>query len=227
MQRYHRSPPPHKDGWRAEHLIAFTAEQDCAAAITDFVGALAAEDVTDATCDLLSSARLVILLKKIKEEMAAMRAAQGEAYLQSQRPLGMGGTLTKLAVTYILGIVEAVVGVAAWPHQFGVNAKGGCDMVQWVLQIIMKALPDLARATLDAINAFGDQERPCTRAALLANVHLHQLILVYDVLYIWGSGELWYYDEFGNFVLALFCKRGVRQGCVLGNTILNITVRLV
>ena len=74
----------------------------------------------------------------------------------------------------------------------------------------MEALSDLARATLDAINAFGDMERPCTRAALLANVHLHQLIPLYDVLYTRGSGKLWYYDEFGNFVFALLCKRGVR-----------------
>ena len=63
-------------------------------------------------------------------------------------------------------------------------------MVQWVLQITMEALPDLARATLDDINAFGDLERPCIRAALLANVHLHQLIPLYDVLYTRGIGEL-------------------------------------
>ena len=72
---------PHKDGWRAEHLLALTVDQDCAAAITDFVGALASGDVTDATCDLLLSATLIILLKKSEEEMAVMRAALGEAYL--------------------------------------------------------------------------------------------------------------------------------------------------
>ena len=86
---------PHMDGWRAEHLIALTTDHDCAAAITDFVGAQASGNVTDATCDLLSSGTLVILLKKTKEEMAAMHAALGEAYLQPQRPLGMGGILTK------------------------------------------------------------------------------------------------------------------------------------
>ncbi len=38
---------------------------------------------------------------------------------------------------------------------------------------------------------------------------------------------MWFYDELGNFVLAVFCRRGVRQGCVLGTTILYITVRPV
>jgi hypothetical protein len=41
-------------------------------AIVDCVGALVSGDVTDATCDLLSSATLDIFLKKMEEEMAAM-----------------------------------------------------------------------------------------------------------------------------------------------------------
>ena len=80
-----------------------------------------------------SSATLVILLKKSEEEMAAMRTSLGEAYLQPYRPLGMGGTLTKLAAVCVLGVVAAAVGVATGPHQFTVNAKGGCDLIQWVL----------------------------------------------------------------------------------------------
>ena len=85
----------------------------------------------------------------------------------------------------------------------------------------------MARAALDAINAFGDLERPCIKATLLANVLLYPLNPLYDVLYTRGSGELWFYDEFGNFVLAVLCTRGVRQGCVLGTTTLCITVKLV
>ena len=45
-------------------------------------------------------------------------------------------------------------------------------MIQWILQIIMEAEPDLARVCMDASNAFGDMERPCIRAALEANVAL-------------------------------------------------------
>jgi hypothetical protein len=68
----------------------------------------------------------------------------------------MGGTLTKLDVVCVLGVVDDAFGVATCPHQFAVMAKGGCGMVQLVLQIIMEADPDLARATRDEINAFGD-----------------------------------------------------------------------
>ena len=54
----------------------------------------------------------------------------------------------------------------------------------------MEAEPDLARTCLDASNAFGDMERPCLRAALEADVALHPLIPLYDVMYSKGQGEL-------------------------------------
>ena len=60
-----------------------------------------------------------------------------------------------------------------------------------------------------------------------ANVALHPLIPLYDVLYTRGKGELWFYDELGNFVLSVMCRKGVRQGCVLGTTIMCITGRPV
>ena len=218
---------PHRDGWRAEHLLPLCKDQDCGAAFTDLLGALVAGDVTDDTCDLLSSATLVVLLKKTDEEMAALKVKQGPLYKQPQRPLGMGSTIPKIAANCLLEKVQPAVGTSAGAHQFAVNAKGGCDMVQWILQVIMEAEPDLARACLDANNAFGDLERPCIRAALEANVALHPLIPLYDVLYTRGSGVLWFYDELGNFILSVFCRRGVRQGCVLGTTILCIPVRPV
>ena len=109
--------------------LAVTADQDCAVALTDLVGAMTSGDVTAATCDLLSSATLAILLKNTEIEMASMRAVMGEAYIHHQRPLGMGGTLTKLAAVCVLGVVDAIVGVATCPHRFAMNAKGGCYMV--------------------------------------------------------------------------------------------------
>ncbi len=70
---------PHKNSWRAEHLLAPCEDRACEAANTNLVGALAFRDVTDATCGLLSSATLVVLLKKTRAEMEALRAMQGEA----------------------------------------------------------------------------------------------------------------------------------------------------
>ena len=50
---------------------------------------------------------------------------------------------------------------------------------------------------------------------------------MYDVLYLRVQGFLWFYDELGNFILAVFCRKGVRQDCVLGTTIFCVTVRPV
>ena len=49
-------------------------------------------DVSNKISNLLSSATLVVLLKKDANTMVAMKLAQGPAYLQPQRPLGMGST---------------------------------------------------------------------------------------------------------------------------------------
>ena len=119
------------------------------------------------------------------------------------------------------------MGDSVGAHHFDVNAKRGCDMIQWILKIIMEAEPDLARACLDASNAFGDLERPCNRAALEAYVALHPLIPLYEVLYTKGKGELWFYGDMGSFILTVLCCKRVCQGCVLGTSILCITVRPV
>jgi hypothetical protein len=86
---------PHKDGWRAEHLLSLCVDQDCAAAFTDLMAALAAGDVTDNICDILSFAPLVVLLKKLEAEMRALRRKQGPAYRHPHRPLGMDNTIPR------------------------------------------------------------------------------------------------------------------------------------
>jgi hypothetical protein len=48
-----------------------------------------------------------------------------------------------------------------------------------------------------------------------------------DVLYTRGKGELCFYDGLENFIFTVLCRKGVRQGCVLGTTILCITVKPV
>ncbi len=45
---------------------------------------------------------------------------------------------------------------------------------------------------------------------------MHIRILLFKMLYERGSGELWYYDENGNFVESHFSRCGVRLGFVLG-----------
>ena len=45
--------------------------------------------------------------------------------------------------------------------------------------------------------------------------------------YFKGSGELWYYDENGNFVLSTHNRRGVRRGCILGMFVFCLTTEPV
>ena len=74
----------------------------------------------------------------------------------------------------------------------------------------------LSAPCLDAINAFGEIERACIKATLLANPTLHTLIPLFEMLYERGSGKLCFYEENGNFI-DLYCSPNeVRQGCVMG-----------
>ena len=59
-------------------------------------------DVTDATCDLLSSATLVVLPKKTKKKMEALKQKQGPNYRQPQRRLGVGYTIPKIVANCII-----------------------------------------------------------------------------------------------------------------------------
>jgi hypothetical protein len=122
--------------------------------------------------------------------MEALKPRHGPLYRQPKRPLRMGITIPTIEANCVLAKVHPSIGVSARVHQFAVNAKGGCDMIQWILQIIMEADPDLVRAYLDASDAFGDMERPCIRAALEANLALHPLLPLYDVPYSRGTGVL-------------------------------------
>ena len=88
--------------------------------------------------------------------MEALRRKQCHAYRHPQRPLGIGGTISKIAASCVLETVQPADGAAASAHKFVVNNKGGCDMMQRILQAIMETEPGLARKCLDASNAFGD-----------------------------------------------------------------------
>ena len=88
-----------------EQLLALCKDQECGAAFTYLIFALASGDVTDITCDLPSSATLVVLLKKTEEEMEALKLRQDPLYKQPQRPLGMGKTIPKIAANCVLAKV--------------------------------------------------------------------------------------------------------------------------
>ncbi len=75
------------------------------AALTDLIAALAAGDVTDATCDLLSSASLVVLFNKYETEMEALTETQGTSYKQPQWLLGTRSAIPKLAASCVLEII--------------------------------------------------------------------------------------------------------------------------
>ncbi len=47
------------------------------------------------------------------------------------------------------------------------------------------------------------------------------------MLYRRGAGELWYYDEEGNFVEGTRIKRDVGQGCVVGMILFCLTMEPV
>ena len=70
----------------------------------------------------------------------------------------------------------------------------------------------LSAAFLDVINAFGEIEHECIHAALLANPSMHMFFPLFEMFYERGSGDLWYYDENGNFMESHFSRTCVRQG---------------
>jgi hypothetical protein len=95
-------------------------------------------DVSQKLDDLLSSATLIILLKKDAATMAAMKEELSTDYVQPQRPLGMGSTLVKIASNYPLLMPHGSRGAVVEPSRFSVERKGGCDLIQWALQIAIE-----------------------------------------------------------------------------------------
>jgi hypothetical protein len=156
------APPlssPHKDWWRTKHLSQLAPNDACGEALATLATSIIQGDVSDKISQLLSSTTFVVLLKKDAETMAAMKQAQGLAYLQPQRPLNMGSTFVKLASNCALHLIRGSMGPAVGPAQFSVETKGGCDLVQWALQMALESIGKLSAACLDGVNAFGEINR--------------------------------------------------------------------
>jgi len=75
-------PSPHKDGWRVEYLTSLAADPTCGEALALLMTTLIKAGVPNKIADPLSSATLVILLKRDVETMAQMKLLQSDAYLQ-------------------------------------------------------------------------------------------------------------------------------------------------
>jgi hypothetical protein len=105
---------------------------------------MVSSDVPHKTADILSSAMLIVLLKKDAATMETLKQHNGDAYLQPQRPIGMGTAIVKLACNCALTMAKEAMGPAVGTSQFGVETKGGCALLQWALQMAMEAKPALA-----------------------------------------------------------------------------------
>jgi hypothetical protein len=72
----------------------------------------------------------------------------------------------------------------------------------------LEATPNLVDAILDSVNAYGEIERECIEAAIMANPYFHSLLPLFESVYTRGAGELWYYDDEGDFILETRNSRG-------------------
>jgi len=70
------APPlstPHRDGWRNEHFVDLARHQACGTALARVLTTMVSGDVPQKTADILSSATLIVLLKKDAETMEALK----------------------------------------------------------------------------------------------------------------------------------------------------------
>ncbi len=139
-----------------KHFIPLVVDPECGEALAAFMTVIVKGDVSQKIAGLLSSATLVILLKKDAETMEEMKRTPGDTYIQPQQPLGVGSSLVKLASNYALLLLRDSLGAAVGSSQFAAETKRGCDLVQWALQLAMESDPPLAVASLYGINAFGE-----------------------------------------------------------------------
>jgi len=77
---------------------------------------------------------------------------------------------------------------------------------------------------MDAINGFIELERLAMWAELVVDTRLYCLLPLFEMLYTYKDGELWYFDEEGVLRHMLFSRRGLRQGYLLGIFIFCITM---
>jgi hypothetical protein len=95
----------------------------------------------------------------------------------------MAMTIVKVACNRALLLVKSAMGPAVGPTQFAVETKGGCALLQWAIYMALEAKPNLVAAMMDNNNTFGDIDRVCTQATIMANPYIHSLLPLFDLLY--------------------------------------------
>ena len=86
------APPlstPHKDGCKNEHLSELAKDDFCGAALASITNVVYSGDVLSKTAYILSSATLIVLLKKDARAMEEMKVRLGPTYVQPQHPIGI------------------------------------------------------------------------------------------------------------------------------------------
>ena len=120
----------------------------------------------------------MIALKKDAATLVEMKVALGDAYLQPQRPSGIGSTLVKVACNCALLLLRGSLGGAVGPLQFSVGTKGGCDLVQWALLMDLESNGHLSTASLDAMlgwTLLGDAYLTSSQGSPPASAYLDML----------------------------------------------------
>jgi hypothetical protein len=135
-------------------------------------------DVLGKTADVLSSATLIILLKKDAPAMEEVKARLGPAYVKPQRPIGMGTAIAKVACNCALLLVKEAMFQRLAPHSSQWKQRGGCLAAMGDIY----GFGSLVAVNLGNTNAFGDIERECIRAAIKANAYLHSLLPLFELL---------------------------------------------
>ena len=142
-----------------EHLEALSRDEAFATTHATFISNIATGNVPSVTADYLASATLVALLKKSKEDTQALRDLLGPSFILPIRPLAMACVFVKMRCNCTLTDIKDDIADVTGPTQFAVGCKGGCESLQWALQVAMEADSYFAHAVMDAINGFNELER--------------------------------------------------------------------
>jgi hypothetical protein len=141
------------------------------------------------------------------------------------RTIEIGFELVRFANCALLAVIgdEVSQGLAAW-HQFGVDVRGGVEIVHFIFRAALDASPDWVDMKGNAFNAFNEFLRRPVFEELSSNPALRALLRVATMLYYGHPSALYVYESSHAYgpAMRIPSTRGVHKGCVLGATIFAI-----